>query len=156
MERGRYRRAQLAGVSNWAPVEADGKEWFGFHSVRALPGTRDDVLLIPLPGHTRGHCGVAARTAEGWLLHCGDACFHHTEVAPEGGATPPGLRFFESLANVDGAARRANRAQLQKLAFIHLGEVRLICSHDPAELAACRGEHSPAHRRGLFHIMGRT
>jgi len=41
--------------------------------VRALPGARDDVLLIPLPGHSRGHCGVAVKTGEGWLLHCGDA-----------------------------------------------------------------------------------
>ena len=52
-ERNRYRSVQISAVSNWAPVELDGDDWFGFEAVRALPGTRDDVLLIPLLGHTR-------------------------------------------------------------------------------------------------------
>ena len=136
-ERLRYRRAQLSHVANWAPIEEGGEDWFGFSSVRALPETRDDVLLIPLPGHTRGHCGVAVRTAEGWLLHCGDAYFHHAEVAPEGGRAPAGLRLFESLVNVDRTARLANQKRLRDLAREH-GEVKLICSHDPADLAAYR------------------
>ena len=84
----RYRPAQLSGVANWAPVHPGGEDWFGFKAVRALPGTRDDVLLVPLPGHSRGHCGVAIRTPSGWLLHCGDAYFHRAEVAPEGGSAP--------------------------------------------------------------------
>jgi glyoxylase-like metal-dependent hydrolase (beta-lactamase superfamily II) len=31
------------------------------------------MWLVPLFGHTRGHCGVAVRTASGWLFHVGDA-----------------------------------------------------------------------------------
>ena len=88
-----------------------GDDWFGFASVRAMPGARDDVLLIPLPGHSRGHCGVAVRTGTGWLLHCGDAYFHHAEVAPAGGQAPVGIRLFESLVNIDKAhARRQPEA----------------------------------------------
>lgn len=138
MERNRYRAAQLSGVTKWVPVEEDGGDWFGFASVRALPGARDDVLLIPLAGHSRGHCGVAVRISGGWLLHCGDAYFHHTEVAPAGGRTPPGVRWFESLVNIDKSARLANQERLRGLAQAHSGEVTLICSHDPAELAAFR------------------
>jgi glyoxylase-like metal-dependent hydrolase (beta-lactamase superfamily II) len=141
-ERGRYRMAQLREVVNWAPLHVDGEEWFGFASVRALPGTRDDVLLIPLAGHSRGHCGVAVRAPEGWLLHCGDAYFHRSEVAPCGGLAPLGLRLFESLVNVDGAARRANQERLRQLTRATMGAVRLICSHDPAELAACKKRDS--------------
>ena len=137
-ERTRYRRAQLETVSHWDPVETGGDDWYGFRSVRALPGTRDDVLLIPLPGHSRGHCGVAVRTASGWLLHCGDAYFHHAEVAPGGGAAPAGLRLFESLVNIDKAMRVANQERLRALATRHGDEVKLISSHDTAELAACR------------------
>ena len=137
-ERARYRLAQLSAVGNWAPVEAGGEDWFGFSSVRALPGTRDDVLLIPLRGHSRGHCGVAVSTADGWLLHCGDAYFHHAEVAPAGGKAPPALRLFQHLVNFDRAARLANRNRLRDLARRHGSEVKLVCSHDPAELAACR------------------
>ncbi len=123
MERSRYRAAQLSGIAKWAPVEEDGGDWFGFASVRALPGARDDVLLIPLAGHSRGHCGVAVWTPGGWLLHCGDAYFHHTEVAPAGGRTPAGVRWFESLVNVDKSARLANQQRLRELARKHGGEV---------------------------------
>ena len=138
MERSRYRPAQLSGVARWAPVEPGGDAWFGFASVRALPGARDDALLIPLPGHSRGHCGVAVKTGEGWLLHCGDAYFHRAEVAPAGGRAPLGPRLFESLVNVDRKARLANQGRLRALAKDHGGEVRLVCSHDPVELAAFR------------------
>ena len=137
-ERSRYRRAQLSGVANWAPVEPGGDAWFGFDSVRALPGARDDVLLIPLPGHSRGHCGVAVSTADGWLLHCGDAYFHHAEVQPEAGKAPLALRLFESLVNVDCSARLANLARLRALAQSRASEIRLICSHDPADMPALR------------------
>jgi glyoxylase-like metal-dependent hydrolase (beta-lactamase superfamily II) len=135
-ERSRYRAAQIAAVKKWAAVKEEGESWLGFSAVRAIPGTRDEVLLIPLPGHTRGHCGVAIRRSDDWLLHCGDAYFHHSEVEPGGGATPQGLRLFESLASVDNAQRRANQARLRELARLAAGAVKLICSHDLAEFAA--------------------
>ncbi len=143
-ERGRYRAAQFSGGPKWAPVEEDGETWLGFSSVRAIPGTRDEVLLIPLPGHTRGHCGVAVRTSEEWLFHCGDAYFHHSEVSADRRGAPLGLRLFEAMTSVDGAARRANQARLRELAGRHQGEVKLICSHDPAYLAACRNPRPAA------------
>jgi glyoxylase-like metal-dependent hydrolase (beta-lactamase superfamily II) len=139
-ERSRYRAAQLSTVRKWAVVKEEGDSWFGFSAVRAIPGTRDEVLLVPLPGHTRGHCGVAVRRSEDWLLHCGDAYFHHSEIESGGAATPVGLRALESLMSVDGAARRANLARLRALARLTMGEVKLFCSHDPVEFAALRGE----------------
>lgn len=117
-----------------------GESWFGFSAVRAIPGTNDEVLLIPLPGHTRGHCGVAVRRSEDWLLHCGDAYFHHSEIEPGGGATPRGVQAFERLISVDGAARRANLARLRELARLSMGAVKLFCSHDLVEFAALKGE----------------
>ena len=137
-ERSRYRAVQIAAVKKWAPVEEDGESWFGFSAVRAIPGTRNEVLLVPLPGHSRGHCGVAVRRADDWLLHCGDAYFHHSEVEPDGDAAPKGVRWFESLVEFDGAQRRANQGRLRELARLAAGKVKLICSHDPAEFAAMR------------------
>jgi len=140
-ERLRYRTAQIGAVKTWAAVEEEGDTWFGFSAVRAVPETRDEVLLIPLPGHSRGHCGVAVnRPSDGWLLHCGDAYLHHSEVEPGGGAAPKGLRFFESMVQFDSAQRLANQARLRELARLAAGEVTLICSHDPAEFAAMRNE----------------
>jgi glyoxylase-like metal-dependent hydrolase (beta-lactamase superfamily II) len=135
-EQARYRAVNIAAVKKWAPVEADGEAWFGFKAVRAIPGARDEVLLVPLLGHTRGHCGVAVRMSEGWLLHCGDAYFHHSEVKPSGGAAPQGLRFYEALMSVDNAARLANQARLRHLARRSMRDVRLVCSHDLSEFTA--------------------
>ena len=113
-ERSRYRAAQIAAVKKWAPVKEEGESWFGFSAVRAIPGTRDEVLLIPLPGHTRGHCGIAVRRSDDWLLHCGDAYFHRAEVAPDGGAPPMGLRLFESMASVNNAQRTRQSGALAR------------------------------------------
>jgi glyoxylase-like metal-dependent hydrolase (beta-lactamase superfamily II) len=131
-------------VKKWAPVDEDGESWLGFSAVRAIPGTRDEVLLVPLPGHTRGHCGVAIRRSDDWLLHCGDAYFHRSEVEPNGDPAPKGLSWSESRLSVDDAQRRANQARLRELARATGGEVKLICSHDPVEFATAKGEEREA------------
>jgi len=48
-----------------------GDRWFDFEAIR-LP-FEPEMWLIPLHGHTPGHCGVAIRTETGWHFHCGDA-----------------------------------------------------------------------------------
>lgn len=132
-ERGRYVAAQWAHGPQWVEHEVDGDDWFGFDSVRLLPGVDTEIALVPLVGHSTGHAGVAVNTADGWLLHCGDAYFHDGEVA-----TPPscphGLRAFQNIVQHDGKARRHNQARLRELARDHGADVRLICSHDPAGL----------------------
>jgi glyoxylase-like metal-dependent hydrolase (beta-lactamase superfamily II) len=130
-ERTRYVAAHWAHGPRWATHGVEGEEWHGFDSVRILPGSEEEILLIPLPGHTRGHTGVAIRDGDRWLLHCGDAYFHHGEVQ-----TPPhcpgGLRAFQVLNQVDGTARVANRERLRELAARRGDEVQLICSNDPS------------------------
>ena len=71
------------------------------------------MLLVPLPGHTLGHTGVALRRGDRWLLHCGDAYFHRDEVARRP-RCPPGLRAFQNVTQADGRTRRANRERLQR------------------------------------------
>jgi len=67
-EKGRYIPAQWAHGPNWAPRDVTGETWLGFDAIRALPHTDDEVLLVPLTGHTQGQCGVAVRTDQAWLL----------------------------------------------------------------------------------------
>ena len=91
---------------------------------------------------------MAIRRGEGWLLHCGDAYFHHGEVQTPPHC-PPGLRFFQNLNQTDGAARRENQERLRELAARHGDEVELICSHDPYLLEAAHGRAAPRRRRRL-------
>jgi len=133
-ERERYVAAQWAHRPRWVPYEGGGDSWFGFDSVRLLEGLDAEIAMVPLVGHSAGHVGVAVETPEGWLLHCGDAYFHRGEMATPP-SCPPGLRFFQALTQRDGAARRQNQERLRELARLHGDDVRLICSHDPHELA---------------------
>jgi glyoxylase-like metal-dependent hydrolase (beta-lactamase superfamily II) len=138
LERTRYIPAQWAHRPRWVEHGVEGEQWFGFDSVRVLPGSDGEILMIPLPGHTRGHSGIAVRQGAGWLLHCGDAYFHHGEVQTPPHC-PPGLSAFQVLNQVDGGARRENRERLRELAARHGEEVELICSHDPHLLERDRG-----------------
>src|SRR3546814_2886084 len=61
-----------------------GERWFGFEAVRDLDGLPPEILLVPLPGHTWGHSGVAVQEdGGGWLLHAGDAYFYRGEVGSQ-------------------------------------------------------------------------
>ena len=51
--------------------EAVLESWHDFPAMR-LP-FEPEIWLVPLFGHTRGHCGVAAQTNVGWHFHVGDA-----------------------------------------------------------------------------------
>ena len=132
-EKGRYLEVQRAHGPHWVRHDVPGDGWFGFGSVTALG---DDVLLIPLQGHTRGHCGVAVRRTDGsWLLHAGDAYFHTSEKE-----TPPAppftLRAFQALMGIDNQQRLANQERLRELWSTHNDEVTVFCAHDPSEYAA--------------------
>jgi glyoxylase-like metal-dependent hydrolase (beta-lactamase superfamily II) len=137
-ERTRYLAVHWAHEPRWVQHEVEGDDWFGFSSVRVLPGSDAEILLIPLPGHTLGHTGVALRLGDRWMLHCGDAFFFHGEVETPAHC-PPGLSAFQYLNQTVGHTRRENRERLRELALRHGDEIELFCSHDAAMLARYEG-----------------
>lgn len=135
-DRERYVPHQWSHGPRWALYEPDGETWMGLPSVSLLKGVRDEVALVPLLGHSRGHSAVAVRAGDGWILHCGDGFFDRRELVP--GATPPrGLRAFAAAVQHDPARRHASVATLQRLAATR-PEVRIVCSHDPVMFADAR------------------
>jgi glyoxylase-like metal-dependent hydrolase (beta-lactamase superfamily II) len=81
--RGRYGQAQLVHAKSWTTYAPRGERWYGFESVRELPGLPPEVLLVPLGGLSEGQAGVAVSTDRGWPLHAGDAYFYRGELDPE-------------------------------------------------------------------------
>lgn len=154
LERERYRQTQWAHGPAWDRRKLEGDVWFGFDAVRAVPGLGDEVLLVPLMGHTRGHCGVAVKTGDRWLLHGGDSFFYFGEVLPDAPHCPAGLRAFQRIMAVDNAQRVANQARLRELARAHCDEVQIVSAHCPftfdrltvrgPRFAAARGRVVPA------------
>lgn len=130
-ERERYRPQHWAHGPRWALRSEQGERWFGFDGVRAISGV-DDVLLIPLQGHTRGHCGIAVRAEDGWWLHAGDAYFFHGETRQPPSCTP-GLKLFQRMVAIDNRRRLENQERLRELVRDHGSEVRVHCAHCPVE-----------------------
>jgi glyoxylase-like metal-dependent hydrolase (beta-lactamase superfamily II) len=148
LDRQRYRPAQWASVSEWQVYDKPGGErWFGFEAVRELSDLPPEVLLIPLPGHTRGHAGVAVQTEKGWLLHAGDAYFFEGEVDPEHPRSTPGLRAYQRLMEVDRRARLANQRRLRALVAEQGPAVTVFCAHDAAELDRLAARPGPARKK---------
>jgi glyoxylase-like metal-dependent hydrolase (beta-lactamase superfamily II) len=133
-ERERYVAVHWAHGPKWVEHGVGGEQWHGFQSVRLLPGSDAEILLVPLAGHTHGHTGVAVKQDGRWLLHCGDAFFHRGEMQTPP-SCPPVLKAFQNVNSADNAARRQNGERLRELALRSAGEVELFCSHDPVTLA---------------------
>ncbi|SFR28974.1 Glyoxylase, beta-lactamase superfamily II [Lentzea waywayandensis] len=130
-ERARYPKAQREGVT-FETHRAEGEDWFGFEAVSAIPGLPEDVLMVPLIGHTRGHTGIAVKGDDGWLLHAGDAYFYRGEVE-----TPPSNIFALKLtAKQTETIREQRLSNVERLRELKAqGEVEVFCAHDPVELA---------------------
>jgi glyoxylase-like metal-dependent hydrolase (beta-lactamase superfamily II) len=136
-ERGRFRNLAWARNLDFSSYAPEGEPWFGFQCVRELEGLPAELLLVSLPGHTRGHAGVAVQLDQRWLLHCGDAYFYHAEMQPEP-ERPRALSFFQRFC-IDDAARREHQAKLRELVQSHRDEVQVFCTHDQREFQAARG-----------------
>ncbi|MGI4732041.1 MAG: MBL fold metallo-hydrolase [Janthinobacterium lividum] len=142
--RNRWRARQLDGVTDWRRYGARGEPWFGFDTVRDLDGLPPEILMVPLPGHTWGHAGVAIRTggsgAKGtdWLLHAGDAYFYRGEMRDARRRCTPGLRAYQRLMEVDADSRLRNQSRLRALSVERRDAVTVTCTHDPVELERCQ------------------
>lgn len=134
LDRQRFRPQQWNTQANWRTYLAgEGEGWFGFDAVRSLEGVSDDILLVPLLGHTYGHCGVAVQRDDRWLLLAGDAYFYWREMDFDNPYCTPGLRTYQWMMEKDRKARLWNQDRLRELRRSYGSEVEIFCSHDPHE-----------------------
>ncbi len=141
LERMRYQDVQWAHGPDWKLYEAArGEHWFGFECVRQLEGLPPEILLVPLAGHTRGHCAVAVDRGDTWLLHAGDAYFFRGEMDAEHPHCPAGLRLFQNIIQMNRRERLHNQERLRELARTQAGKVQLFCAHDEEEWRHLAGQ----------------
>lgn len=149
LDRQRFRPQQWSTRNRWIAYDTHeiGGDWMGLASVRAFAGLPPDFLLVPLPGHSRGHAGVAIHGDRGWLLLAGDAFFDPGELQPQRHCSA-GLRLFQRLMDVDRPARLASQQALRKFQNEH-PEVTVFCTHDPVafEHLSGRAAHQPPEAR---------
>jgi glyoxylase-like metal-dependent hydrolase (beta-lactamase superfamily II) len=161
LDRIRYRPSQWGSTDRWHIYpERTGGRWFGFDAVVQLDNLPPEFLLVPLPGHTAGHAGVAIETPRGWVLHAGDTYFNRAEVhAPDPSGTPVGAAAYERLMAWNARLGRANQARLRALVQDATAPVAVFCTHDPVELVAMslwseRGEAEAARLQGANDAGG--
>ena len=140
LDRMRYRPAQWGDTSRWHtyPDRAGGR-WFGFDAVVQLDNLPPEILMVPLPGHTPGHAGVAVEGKHGWVLHAADTYFNRNEVHPSspGAKVPPlGALAYERMMARNPDLARANQARLRDLIAGREAPMAVFCTHDPVEYVA--------------------
>jgi glyoxylase-like metal-dependent hydrolase (beta-lactamase superfamily II) len=128
-QRGPYRPYQVSHRTRFKTYGPTDESWFGLPARSLdLPEVLD-AKLIPLHGHTAGHCGVAYREDGKWSLHAGDSYFDHTMNFL---AEPPGLPL-EIAFQTDFADRVATLAKLRELRLAHADDIQMFCAHDQGE-----------------------
>lgn len=137
-EKDRYVRSQWENAKWQLYADTVGEDWFGFNSVRPITHLGDEMAIVPLPGHSPGHCGIAIRGPEKWFLHAGDAFFHRNDLGQT--KTPWGVRLFQNKVDVDRELRIKNTIRLRELHLEKSSELTIFCSHDPVQLEACQND----------------
>jgi glyoxylase-like metal-dependent hydrolase (beta-lactamase superfamily II) len=127
--RWRYVPLQFAHGPKWQTYQQAERQWFGLEARPVALGFESEVLLVPLFGHTLGHCGVAIRQGERWVLHVGDAYYLRVELATD---DHPVSQLTRQRADDDGQ-RRASLEHLRRLVRDHADEIDLFGYHDPTE-----------------------
>lgn len=138
--RGPYKPYQISHRTKFQTYEKSGETWFGLEARSLKLPDVLDAKLIPLPGHTAGHCGVAFRDGEKWSLHAGDAYFDTNINFLE---PPPGLPL-EIAFQTDAEDRQSSIAKLKKLRGDYGDQIDMFCTHDQSEyLSHTTGRGAP-------------
>jgi glyoxylase-like metal-dependent hydrolase (beta-lactamase superfamily II) len=133
MERQAYRPEHWAHHPRWEAHDLQGDDWFGLPSTPPIAVGEREFVMIPFVGHTRGHCAIAIRTDEGWLVHCGDAYVYHGKVHPTDPHTPRGSKWIEVIVRTIIVVPETHEARISELLRAHGDEIQTFCSHDPHE-----------------------
>lgn len=76
----RYLKTPLSHNPQIETYKPTDNNWFGFEARQIDLGLDMDIFLIPLLGHTYGHCGVAIKYMNKWLFYVADAYYLRVEL----------------------------------------------------------------------------
>ena len=130
LERRRYANAQWAREASVVEHAPGVEAWQGFAGVTPLHDVAPGVLLVPLPGHSRGHAAYAIEIGERRILHVGDAFYHHSTLEGHG-RTPLLLRLQESVITFDRRVMRMNQQRLFELKQLRSPNLEIVNAHSP-------------------------
>ena len=131
----RYLPIQFEHGPRWSLHPRSTTQWFGLEARPIDWELASAAYLIPLFGHTAGHCGVAIQRGDRWLLHVGDAYYLRGELNdinhPIGALT--------AARAVDNGQRLASLERLRRLVREHGDQIDILGYHDIDELPQSAG-----------------
>jgi len=136
-EKIRFRSAQWEHGPKIVEHTPDGEQWRGFAAAKELTDIAPGIVLVSLPGHTRGHACIAVDAGHRWVLHCGDAFYHPGTI--DGQSTVPRfIRVMEPILAFDRKRVLDNHARLSELYRRRDQDLLVVCAHDESQFEQAR------------------
>ena len=126
----RYKHTDLQGrnIIAYDILKANNVS-FDDHNWAIIPDGLDNMCMINLEGHSKGHCGVMIQIGNSYLIHVGDSYFNPTELTKDAkGNYKPCL--FQKIAKHNILDVKKTLAKINQ-APKHNSEV--FCSHSYEE-----------------------
>jgi glyoxylase-like metal-dependent hydrolase (beta-lactamase superfamily II) len=131
IEKERYLPSQRAhGPALIEHHPATSESWRGFAGAEELTDIAEGIVLINLPGHSRGHAAVAVDAGDRWVLHAGDSFYHHGQLDGTGSA-PKAITAMERVMAHDWNKVQSNHQRLTELWAADEPDLLLVNAHDP-------------------------
>ena len=123
----RYLPQQLAHEPEIELYKNNDSEWF------SLPARRLDlgfeIYLIPLFGHTLGHCGIAFKNAGCWTFYVGDAYYLRAELKDKNHPVDQ----LATIRATDNEMRKKTLEMVRSVIDKYGDEMDYFGYHDPTE-----------------------
>ena len=127
----RYLPSQLSKVSDIKTYSSGTEKWFGLEARKVDLNFSSAIYLVPLFGHTLGHCGVAIQQTDHWIFYIADAYYYRVELERDD-------HPVSQLATVRADDNVARLASLRKIKDLikKYPTIEIFSAHDPTEFQA--------------------
>ncbi|WP_264792688.1 MBL fold metallo-hydrolase [Aureispira anguillae] len=125
----RYLQQQLSHNPDLKLYESNDKEWFGLPARKVHLNLQIETYLIPLFGHTHGHCGVAIKVNNQWIFYIGDAYYLRAELEDKNHPVDQ----LATIRAVDNNLRLESLDKIREIIKNFGDQMEYFGYHDPTE-----------------------
>ncbi len=125
----RYLQQQLSHKPDLELYKINDMEWFGLPARKVELNTKAEVCLIPLFGHTLGHCGISIKSNNKWTFYAGDAYYLRAELKDKNHPVDQ----LATIRAVDNQLRRESLEIVREVIRKHGNQLEYFGYHDPTE-----------------------
>lgn len=125
----RYLPQQLEHNPKIKLYDKNDNEWFGLPARKIDLDFETEIFLIPLFGHTLGHCGITFKKKGRWIFYVGDAYYYRAEI----NELKHPIDELATIRAVDNELRKESLNKVRKIVKKHGSEIDYFGYHDPSE-----------------------